>query len=289
MDKLHRLNFHRCIFTLLIICLIASCKTLPTTDTSYSTKPGDAEIAGKYAIYAMMASDSYHSENKIFFPLKAAGWQQVDLNGKPSTEATASHCFTGLAYDIFEEIDPRDRSKNTNRVIFAFRGTDSKWDYFVSNFTPFISPAYKQAVKSVREYIDAHPDKKVLIVTGHSLGGGLALSVSVKLGIDAVVFDSSPRLFDGLGDNHKPANRVLIFQKGEILEKLRSVWRKIFEVIPKESIHSYSFNFSGESDHRGDCLAYELLKLGATSDQKLTPILAETDKANKSNAFKCMQ
>lgn len=60
---------------------------------------------------------------------------------------------SGLAYDIFEK-------QNSNEVIFAFRGTDSKRDYINANFAiwPF-SGQYRQARKAFKEYIKNHPDK----------------------------------------------------------------------------------------------------------------------------------
>ena len=271
------LQWNRTFLSILCICFIVSCASTPDSP-SITSPSGSANIAGEYAIYGMMAAESYHDNNRIRFPLTLAGWQQVDLDGNPTTEPTEdSHWFTGLAYDIFEH-------QNTDEVVISIRGTDSKWDWLVSNFAVIISPAYKQASKEVREYINSHPDKKIKI-TGHSLGGGIALSVSARLGLDAITFDPSPRIFDGLGDEHKEANRILIFQNGEILEKAREAWPKIFEVVPQERIYSYSFEFNDENNHRGDCLAYGLLKLGATVNPELEPILKNTNSTNKS---RCM-
>ena len=218
------------------ICGLVSCGTTEKQPGfTYSPQPGNKEVAAKYAIYAMMAAESYHAEKKIKFPLDLAGWNRVDFNGNKTDDPGADHWFTGLSYDIFEK-------QNSNNVVIAFRGTDSKWDYFVSNLTPFISPGYKQAKKEVLEYKDAHPDKKVIVV-GHSLGGGIALSVSVWNGVNAYTFDSSPRIFDGLGDHIEPAERVLIFQKGEVLEKFRQKLPKVSEVVPDKNIFEFAFNF----------------------------------------------
>ena len=260
------------------ICGLVSCATTEKqSNSTHSPQPGSKEIAAKYAIYAMMASESYHAEEKIKFPLELAGWSRVDLNGNKTDDPAADHWFTGLSYDIFQK-------DNSNDVVIAFRGTDSKWDYIVSNFTPFISPAYKQAKKEVLEYKNLHPNRN-LIVVGHSLGGGLALSVSVWNGVNAYTFDSSPRIFDGLGDHKEPAERVLIFQKGEILERFRQKLPKVSEVVPDKNTFEFAFNFNGVSNHRGDCLAYGLLSLGAENDPVLQNVL---DKTKQSNPVKCM-
>jgi hypothetical protein len=50
----------------------------------------------------------------------------------------------------------------------------------------------------------------------------MALHESVLLGFDAVVFDPSPRLFGPATSRYKPAKRVAVFEKGEILSLLRS-------------------------------------------------------------------
>ena len=52
-----------------------------------------------------------------------------------------------------------------------------------------------------------------IILTGHSLGGGIALSVSLWLGKDAYVFDPSPRVFDGLKNANETAIRKVIYPK----------------------------------------------------------------------------
>ena len=234
------------------------------TDVSFEPPKITAEVAAKYAIYSMIASNSYHKTDRVKFPVEKLGWIQVDGNGKP-TDSPTEERKSGLAYDIFEK-------ENSNEVVFAFRGTDRKKDYLTANLAiwPF-SIQYTQAKKAFGEYIKSHPDKKVT-VTGHSLGGGLALSMSVRYGVDAVVFDSSPRIFDGLGDKHLPATRILIYEGGEILAVVRNLWKKIFEVVPRENIYKASFDFGRANKHRSDHLALGLLKLGATADATLVPV-----------------
>jgi hypothetical protein len=111
------------------------------------------------------------------------------------------------------------------------------------------------------------------MVTGHSLGGGLSLSISVRKGIDAVVFDSSPRVSDGIGDKHAPATRVLIYEKGESLEILRNARNKTREILAPENIYACAFDFHGVDKHNCELLARGLVELGAAVNPELAAVL----------------
>lgn len=229
-----------------------------------------AKMAGNLAIYAMMSANAYKKKSKrIRFDLHRLGWQQVDLDGKATDKPAKVHKMSGLAYHIYEKV-------GTNNVVFAFRGTDSKRDYLWANlsFPPF-NIQYRQARKAIKKYLIEHSDKNV-IATGHSLGGGLALSVSVRYGIKAFAFDPSPRVFDGLGNVHKPAERVIVYQKGEILKIVRKLWKKDNEVVKRKNVYecNYPKVFKGSSKHRGDLLAKGLLIEGAATNPELSLDLA---------------
>ncbi len=228
-------------------------------------QPITAELAGRYAVYAMMASNAYHKKDRTVFPLEKLGWTLVDRDGNPTTAPTREHKLSGLAYDIYEK-------QGTDEVVWAIRGTDSKRDYLWANFAvPPFALQYQKIHKEFAEYAKEHPAKHV-VVTGHSAGGGLALSVSVQHGVDAVVFDASPRIFDGIGDRHRPARRVLIYQQGEILEFVRRYWKKISEVVPGETVYRCAFDFPNVSKHRSDYLARGLLDLGVVANPELAPV-----------------
>ena len=224
------------------------------------------EVAARYVVYAMVASNSYHKSDRVKFPVETLGWIQVDLDGKPTDRPTKVR-KSGLAYDIFAK-------ENTNEVIFAFRGTDGfLTDVIFANFAfPPLNLQYRQARNDLAAYMKRYPEKKVT-VTGHSLGGGLALCMSVHYGVDAVVFDSSPRIFDGPGDKHLRATRVMVYQRGEILEKVRKFWTKLFEAVSPENIYTASFDFGKANRHRSDQLALKLLDLGKTTDNTLEEVI----------------
>ncbi len=229
-----------------------------------------AEVAGGIALYAMMSANAYKKKpGRVRFKLNKLGWEQVNLDGEPTDKPTKVHKFSGLAYDIYEKV-------GTNKVVFAFRGTDSKRDYLWANFSvPPFNFQYRQARKAVGKYLIENSNKNV-VATGHSLGGGLALSVSVHYGIKAITFDPSPRIFDGLSNMHEPAERIIVYQKGEILKIVRKLWKKDNEVVERENVYKchYPDVFKGKSKHRGDLLAKGLLAEGVTANSDLSLKLA---------------
>ncbi len=223
------------------------------------------EVAARYAVFAMMSANAYHRQDRVRFSLETLGWLPVNGKGEV-TDLPARESRSGLGYDIY-------RHRERNEMVFAFRGTDSSRDYATANLAVWpLSVQYTQADQEFGKYLAESPGTKFW-VTGHSLGGGLALSVSVRHGVDAAVFDSSPRIFDGLGDNHRPAERVLIYQDGEALATVRKVWRKIFKVVPRENIFITRFDYGGGRQHRADKLALGLLKMAATTDPAFQTVL----------------
>ncbi len=174
--------------------------TLGSLAQASEPTPFTKDMANKIAIYAMMASNAYANDaSKTHFPVEALGWEKVDLKGNPVAEGKNSYTpktfvggvFSNLQFDIWEDT----KSKKT---IIAFKGTKEKIDWVTGNLAIGISIPYKSAKKHVKEYLASHSDRTVSL-TGHSLGGGLALSVSFWEGVDAIVFNSSPRIYDGLG------------------------------------------------------------------------------------------
>jgi hypothetical protein len=229
-----------------------------------------ASFAAKHAIYAMVASNTYHKKEseRVHFPVELLGWQLVDLNDQPTAEPTGTR-RSGLAWDVYEK-------KDSDEVIFSFRGTDSGRDHLTANAMPWpFAIQYQQARHNLEKYQATHPQKHITL-TGHSLGGGIAAGLSVRRGIDTVVFDPSPRIFDGWGDKHLPAEtRVVIFQKGEALEKVRKVWPKLVKTFAKESFYMTEFDFNKFNAHRMDQLALGLLNLGALENDSGLAAVAE--------------
>ena len=221
------------------------------------------ESSKDYAVYAMMASNAYLDKDRTYFNLDELGWVKVDRDGNPTNENSYSpswigKIFSNLQYDIWE-------SQNSNKTVIAFKGTDEKIDW-LTNFWIGPSIAYKSAKKHVKKYIEKNDDRSVVVV-GHSLGGGKAISVSLWLGVDAYAFNSSPRVFDGWGDNSEDATRIAIYQEKEILSIIRSLWPKFSEVMNEEDIYQTNFDFNGVNRHRIDYLAEGILRCSDNDDQ----------------------
>jgi len=237
-------------------------------DDDFDPMPLDAEVASRYALYAMLASNAYHRADRVRFPLERLGWQQVDMQGRPTREPTYEDKDSGLAFDIHHHT-------GRGESIFAFRGTDDRHDFTHANLAVWPFPGqYQQAREYFQAYASRLPGRKFTL-TGHSLGGGLALGVSVSHGHDAVVFNSSPRVFDGLGDNYADARRVMVYEGGEFLSAVRKLWkRKFLHIVPRENIYRAAFEYErGVNRHRSDQLALGLLRLGAMVDSDLAGVL----------------
>lgn len=244
------------ISSLLISFLLTSCKTIPTAPTTLEIKTlkghsilNSAE-AKKYAIYAMMASNAYQKKDEMF-PLSQLGYKSEPV----------SYFWSGLQYDIIEKED-------SDEIIIAYRGTDSIWDNITTNFSIFSTQAelaYFDLTKIINKYKD---NNKTIVLVGHSLGGGLAIGMSLREGLTAITFDPSPRKFDG-GIFSKPAKRTVIYQQGEILDFLRQLdfIDNAKKIVKDEDYRSTDFKFEdGKCNdplckHKMYNLANEILKL----------------------------
>jgi hypothetical protein len=254
---------------------LAALAALTTPVHAEEARPLTRSIANEVTLYSMMASNAYADDlEKTSFALDRLGWKKVDLQGQPvpgsrnsyRPKTFAGDVFSNLQFDIWED-------SNSRRTVFAFKGTKEKIDWFTGNLMLGISIPYKSAKKHVREYMTAHPDRTVT-VTGHSLGGGLALSVSFWEGVDAVVFNTSPRIFDGLKNQNKPATRLAVFQEDDILQKVRRWYPKFLASIKPEQIVETRFDYVNRNTHRSDLLAEGLL--ACSTDPALKELASET-------------
>jgi len=224
------------------------------------------EIAGRNAIYAMMASNCYHNPKKKYFPVEYLGWMLVDEDGDPSDEPTIEKA-NGFACDIYEH-------EHSNKTVIAYRGSDNKIDWILANLAAPISTTYFSAKKAARRYMEKHPERELTVV-GHSLGGGLALSASVHFGLRALTFNTSPRIFDGLGDKHKPGIRVVIYQKGDPLCNAREnlFADKLLSAVKPADIHMTTHEVSVGDEHNSDLMALGLAQFGRKANPELDRIL----------------
>lgn len=229
--------------------------------SDFPTNPLSGEIAVRNALYAMMASNCYHENEKLYFPIEKLGWELVDKDGDPTDKPTKENGpFTGFAYDLYVH-------SKSNKTVLAMRGSDSKKDWVLSNAAVLVSIPYKSARKAVRKYLQKFPERSLTLV-GHSLGGGLALGASCHHGVPAFTFNPSPRIFDGLGDYHEEAVRVCIYQEGEALQKARQYWQKKFVSVVKAN-DIYMTNFTFGAQHDSDLLAEGIRSFALTAAPEL--------------------
>ena len=96
--------------------------------------------------------------------------------------------------------------------------------------------------------------------------------------MSVVIFDPSPRIFDGWRDIHKSAKeRRVIYQKGEVLVQARKLWPKLVRTFKPTDFYETNFDFGEFNPHRMDQLALGLLILGSQDkDSGLSAVLEET-------------
>ena len=160
--------------------------------------------------YAQMASNAYRSD--------LTGPRPYDLAQDIHVLETRDNDELGFAYVVFER-----RQADRRELIIAFRGTenDTFRDWFHGNLLGRQNP---EALKIFDEWRRKHSDLPI-ILTGHSLGGGLAIHVSLnRPDASAFVFNTSPR-FWRRGDRYDN-RRVSIVEYGEALKVPRIFGRE---------------------------------------------------------------
>jgi hypothetical protein len=139
---------------------------------------------------------------------------------KPLRKAQKKLDTHGFNYTVY---DKRSAAGALERRVIAFRGTDTKQlaDWFYGNIGTTQRDQGLALYKAERAKLDAEGGSAVPIaVTGHSLGGAIAIQVSLEnTGVDAFVFNTSPR-YTLLPPNAN--RRVAIAERGDILDVLRS-------------------------------------------------------------------
>lgn len=168
------------------------------------------EMAKNSWRYALMSSNAYE-DSPLFY---IDGWYLLDRyeSGK------------GLSADVYEF---RSNDKKVTQIAIAFRGTNffSISDWLFGNFNLFWEGQYGEAKELVNKLRKNKQYASLpIIATGHSLGGGLALHISLYFNnIDAFVFNTSPRVFAPSSRKNIPDNtRVIISENKEILSNIIS-------------------------------------------------------------------
>jgi hypothetical protein len=117
---------------------------------------------------------------------------------------------TGFAATVFEV----GRTGALSSVVIAFRGTEGAFlvgrDWRNGNIG---RSQQRQAEALYREVREAYPTPVPIVATGHSLGGALALQVSLTDTVSAYVFNSSYRVIRR--SPYPPSYRLSLAETGE--------------------------------------------------------------------------
>lgn len=214
-------------------------------------------------IYALMSSNSYENP---FFDLDKYGWERV---------ARYQNEYNGFSADIYKNIQE-------NKVVIAFRGTEwnSTRDWLLGNIRKSQYASARDLVKTLQNKPEFSEYR--FLATGHSLGGGLALHVSLYIkNIDSTAFDPSPRYIKILNKEIKINEMTVIYEKGEILQYLRAL--PIFlKYVKPDKVIKYNF-MKGNSmiQHNMYYLARGLLKLAAINNDSIAREIMRTNLIEK--------
>lgn len=173
------------------------------------THPGDPNPPAAQGLKfseTKSASDLAYDANKgdIYRFPDGKEWEVVDVKDDPKTS------FRAIA---LQSTDPND-----NRTIVAFAGSgDGKdWKANIGQGLGLPTKQYRQAVEFADKW-KAQEGNNV-ILTGHSLGGGLASYASIKTGLHATAVNAAPLALNHLGLNPRAGSRITqYFVPGEAL------------------------------------------------------------------------
>jgi hypothetical protein len=213
-----------------------------------------AVLAPRIATLAVLANNVYRRERPIILP----GWR----------EAIPPSDGKGLSYAVYV----RPNRERPVEAVLAFRGTDDLRDWaqnlkLTSEQTEEAEAAFAQFAREYRR-----PGVAVS-VTGHSLGGGLALRTSfLPNGAPATVFNWAP-FWPPRASGPADPPRLCVWEKHEILEFVRKKMEK--PAVSWGGTRMIRVNFSHERtdrQHEMEPLARSLVKAAAPYDADLRAV-----------------
>ena len=175
------------------------------------------KAAMKSVPYAIMANNVYRSPSDkpiLYLP----NWKVVSRHESSN----------GLALEELHKMD----NGSIQEVVVVYKGTDGpSLKDWKANLSIWFEPnQYAEAQEHMKNLLNRQELANVPInVAGHSLGGGIALNVSLRQStperpIGVFVFNTSPRGFYGPIDETIKSERYLLDEKGEFLGGARPLW-----------------------------------------------------------------
>ncbi len=152
-----------------------------------------------------------------------------------------------------------------HKLVIAFRGTTSLYDWLFGNL---LNSQYALADTLVAAIRQQYPTVE-LIATGHSLGGGLALHVSMVFdGVSAYAFNPSYKVLSP--PIPKMNRRVVVGASGDILALQRRFWFQ-----PEVDVDHPAYNCTHVNQHDITLLSRCLLHVAAAGEQRAQLTLAQ--------------
>ncbi|EAW30189.1 hypothetical protein GP2143_01560 [marine gamma proteobacterium HTCC2143] len=169
------------LFLTIVISFIVGCSSNPpkeSADTENIQKKLRAEAEMGY-LYSQMAENTYKPHSTFSLPKNIMNTLNKDNDGY------------GFAYSTFN----RYKGSELVEIVLSFRGTDQFWDWPIGNV---LALQNNRGLAVYRELRDATPNDIPITVIGHSLGGAIALHVSLREeNVQTFVFNTSSRFTRG--------------------------------------------------------------------------------------------
>src|SRR5262245_14307679 len=212
--------------------------------------------SANYAIYALLSNNAYKREKEEQFRLPAQEWRHRGDFIAEGTEA-------GLEVKVFEDV----MGGKGVEVVVDFRRRDDLNDWWQGLSAQYLLPKNRQtdmAEKNFERFRGMYKGQQVrYVATGHSLGGGLAMHLSFKYpDVSAIVFNSSPRVEQGLSNARGVNARIIIWESNEALSYLRPLAKIRWGTVKEVKFDFQPGHLDIVKQHGMYALALSMLKLG---------------------------
>ena len=185
-----------------------------------------------------MASNAYedYDTDKPEFPFVKYGYAKV---GEKVTT------WKGLGAHIYEKKNENENENEKNgEIVVAFEGTNfwSPADWLFGNLNLFTEGQYGEAKDLMRDIIKNNLDHKRIVVTGHSLGGALAISVALSFpNITAYTFNTSTTIHADKGADASGSELIVISENEDVLKTLDEKFLKFKHAYKRGPFNEFNF------------------------------------------------